>query len=52
MSRHLHAAPIPNRKRLIGRRALIVGGATGIGREIALLFACEGAELVVGDLKP
>ena len=29
---------------------MIVGGATGIGREIALLFAGEGAELVVGDL--
>ena len=50
MKQHVHIAPVPNRERLIGRRALIVGGATGIGREIALLFAREGAEFVVGDL--
>ena len=50
MSHGFDVAPVPNRERLIGRRVLIVAGATGIGREIALLFACEGAELVVGDL--
>ena len=50
MSEQLNVVPAPNRERLIGRRVLIVGAATGIGREIALLFACEGAELVLGDL--
>ena len=50
MSQQLNVTPAPNRERLTGRRVLIVGAATGIGREIALLFAREGAELVVGDL--
>ncbi len=50
MSQDFDVAPVPNPRRLIGRRVLIVGGATGIGREIALWFACEGADLVVGDL--
>jgi rhamnose utilization protein RhaD (predicted bifunctional aldolase and dehydrogenase)/NAD(P)-dependent dehydrogenase (short-subunit alcohol dehydrogenase family) len=29
--------------------ALIVGGANGIGREVALLLACQGAHLVIAD---
>ena len=35
---------------LDGKLAVITGAATGIGRTTALLFAREGAQVVVGDL--
>lgn len=35
---------------LDGRRALVTGGATGIGEAIARVLAAAGAEVVVGDL--
>jgi len=38
--------------RLEGRSAVITGGASGLGRAIALRFAHEGAFVVVGDLRP
>jgi len=38
--------------RLEGRSAVITGGASGLGRAIALRFAEEGAFVVVGDLRP
>ncbi len=36
--------------RLAGRVALITGGASGMGRSEATIFAREGAKVVVGDL--
>ena len=36
--------------RLEGRTAIVTGAASGIGRAIALLFAQEGARVVVADI--
>lgn len=36
--------------RLLDKTALITGSGSGIGRETALLFAREGARIVVGDV--
>jgi NAD(P)-dependent dehydrogenase (short-subunit alcohol dehydrogenase family) len=38
--------------RLKDRTALVIGGSTGIGREVVLLFAREGADVAVGDVGP
>jgi 3-oxoacyl-[acyl-carrier protein] reductase len=37
---------------LSGRTAIVTGGADGIGRATALLFAREGARVFVGDFHP
>ncbi len=39
------------RKALDGKVALVIGGASGIGRATALRFAAEGAHVVVADLE-
>ena len=37
--------------RLDGKRAIITGGGSGIGRACALKFATEGARVIVGDIR-
>lgn len=37
--------------RLEGKVAVVTGAGTGLGREIALLYAAEGARVVVGDIR-
>jgi 2-hydroxycyclohexanecarboxyl-CoA dehydrogenase len=47
-----HGGPVyaAGRMRLEGRKALVTGGASGIGAAISLRLAAEGAEVWVGDI--
>jgi NAD(P)-dependent dehydrogenase (short-subunit alcohol dehydrogenase family) len=50
MPKHVEAGKVDDLRQLVGKRVVLTGGATNIGRATALLLAAHGARLVIGDL--
>lgn len=50
-SPHVGVAIMPRMGRLDGKRAIVTGAASGIGRASALLFAAEGAQVLAADIE-
>lgn len=46
----MEPSPAPTRRRFEGKRVIVTGAGSGIGRETALRFAREGASVVVADV--
>jgi NAD(P)-dependent dehydrogenase (short-subunit alcohol dehydrogenase family) len=45
-----HGGTIYKAGRVQGKRAIITGGESGIGRAVAISFAREGADILIADL--